>query len=134
MVRPFKFTLAVAFAAAVTSCASTVSTRFQDAAVHSTGNERPFALCAGFRLTDEEAQRFLNRSKPINAQQMHDHYNYQPCFVKGRVAKVEQSRQFCDFIIRAGGTAELACEDGEAYIYACDTCDDLLKDRSETAE
>lgn len=134
MVNRFKFTLMVAIVAAVLSCASIGSKTFQDAAVRNVGSDRPSILCAGFGLTDDPSQQFLNRSKPITVQQMHDHYSYLPCYVKGKVAKGGQTRQVCDFTIRAGGTVELACEDGEDYIYACDTCEELLWGRPKTVK
>lgn len=103
--------------------------QFENAVVTDIGSDEHTPLCAEFRLTDNQAQQFLNRSRPINAQQMHDHYSYLPCYVKGRVNLKGDPQQICHFTIRAGGTVELDCDGSKGYVYACDTCDELLTDQ-----
>lgn len=127
MVNPKGFMALLALAAGVAGCASS-KVHFHDAAVTSIGSDQPTPLCVDFSLSDEQALQFLRSSEAITAQQMHDNYNYLPCYVRGRVVRAEGSKQSCDFTIRAGGTAELNCEDGQGYIYACETCEELLTD------
>ncbi len=94
--------------------------------MYSTGSDEQPGLCANFRLTNEQVTQLLNRAKPITPKQMHDHYNYLPCYVRGTVMRSGEGAMSCDFTVRAGGTAELVCDDGQAYIYACDTCEALI--------
>lgn len=128
MVSRTKLMMLVVVVATVTACASTEKRSFDNVRLTGFGSDRPDSLCENFRLTQAQAGQFLNRVRPINARQMHDHYNYLPCFVKGTVTRIGQSHEICDLIIRAGGTVELSCEGGQTYLYACDTCDELLVD------
>lgn len=127
MVKSLRPIALLAVAATMTACAASGG-GFRAAKVKSIDSDEPTPLCSGFRLSDGQAQEFLERSNKITAQQMHDNYNYLPCYVKGTVVRVDESEHTCDFTIRAGGIAELSCENGQAYIYACDTCEALLQD------
>src|SRR5690606_16921292 len=110
----------------ISGCTLNGSKQFHSASVHSVGSDEPSSLCANFSLTNDQATQLLNRAKPITPQQLHDHYNYLPCYVKGTVIRSGEGTMSCDYTIRAGGTAELVCDDGQGYIYACDTCEVLL--------
>lgn len=134
MVNLRKSTALIGIMVAIAGCALNGSKDFHRASVHSAGSDELTSLCVTFRLTDDQTQQFLNRAKPITAQQLHDHYNYLPCYVKGTVMWTDERAVSCDFTIRAGGTAELVCDDGEGYIFACETCDELLTGTTPAAE
>lgn len=106
-------------------CATTGHLRFSSARDLEVGSDEDMALCRDFQLTEEQSVQFLNQSSVVTAREVHDHYNYLPCYVKGIVINDEQE---CDFTIRAGGTAELMCDGGESYILACDDCEGRLTD------
>lgn len=126
MVKPIDVILAaLAIIFTCIGCTATDHSRFSNAKVLELGSEEDSALCHDFRLTEDQSVQLLNQSKLITAKEMHDHYSYLPCYVKGSVTY--NSRE-CEFTIRAGGTAELICDDDKSYILACDDCNDLLKD------
>lgn len=119
---------------AVSGCTLSGSQQFHSASVHNMGSDESSSLCANFRLTNDQATQLLNRAKPISPQQFHDHYDYLPCYVKGTVIWSGEGTMSCDYTIRAGGTAELVCDNGQGYIYACDTCEALLTDTAAAME
>lgn len=116
---------ATALTATFIGCAATDNLRFSSAKNLEVGGDEDMALCRDFQLTENQSVQFLNQSSAISAREIHDHYNYLPCYVKGTVINEGQE---CDFTIRAGGTAELVCDGGESYILACDDCEGLLTD------
>lgn len=50
---------------------------------------------------------------------MPDEFDYLPCFIKGTLVR---QGVFCDFVIRAGGTAEVLCDD-QQFFYGCSGCE-----------
>ena len=87
------------------------------------GSDSPGEFCSDFSLTDNQAFEFLGKSREVTIEEFHNDYDYLPCYVKG-VTTWHSSK--CEFEIRAGGTVELSCENGEGYLLVCDACDYLL--------
>lgn len=116
----------------VTACASQTA-KFSDAKITGAGSDKPNSLCQNFQLTDQEAVTFFTKAKQVSAIEIHDQYDYLPCYVKGTIAIKKASspqKAICDFNIRAGGTAELTCNNEETVFYGCKTCDKLLQDKN----
>jgi hypothetical protein len=109
----------------ITACASQTS-KFNSATVTAQGSDEPNGLCQNFKPTNEEVQAFFAKAKQVSAMEIHNQYDYLPCYVKGTILRNDQT---CDFSIRAGGTAELACNGEEITFYGCKTCDNLFKDK-----
>lgn len=83
-------------------------------------------FCKGFSLSNTQVMEFFKRGREIEVKEFHDSYEYLSCYTKGTLSKGAEE---CNFIIRAGGTAELICNDKQGYLYVCDTCDHLLQDK-----
>ncbi len=113
----------------VTACASQ-TIKFSDANVTTRGSDEPNSLCQNFKLTNQEALTFFAKATEINARELHDQYDYLPCYVNGTIAFKDSSSTLhsCTFSIRGGGTADLECNK-EFKLYACKTCDNLFKDK-----
>ena len=88
-----------------------------------TGSDEPTAFCKDFELTDSDAMLFFKKSHSISITQLHDDYEYLPCYVRG-TATLDGS--ICKWEIRAGATAEIHCNNQHA-IFACDECDALFQ-------
>lgn len=97
---------------------------FHKVMVTDRGTDEPEAFCKDFSLTDQQAGTFFSQSHVITEKVLHDKYEYFPCYVKGTATLTGKS---CHWEIRAGGTAEIGCDDIK-YIMACDICDDILRD------
>jgi len=112
----------------ITACAHTPT--FTNAKAISHGSDQPNSLCEKFNLADNEALEFFKKSKEVDGIEIHNEYDYLPCYVKGKIS-VDHNKipKKCEFRIRAGGTAELTCPNEEAKFYACKKCDNLLRDK-----
>lgn len=91
-------------------------------------SEQKNNFCAGFKLTQAQTAAFFNRGKEIDAITMHDNYDWLNCYVEGKLNNKALGFINCTYSIQAGGTANIACGEGKAYLWACDSCDDLLRD------
>jgi hypothetical protein len=77
----------------------------QKVAIAGTGGERPNdPECRGFKLSLHEAQRFLNRAKIITPYELHDSYDWLPCYVTGTA---EFRGLPATWLIRLGGTGSI---------------------------
>lgn len=76
------------------------------------------AFCADFSLTSEQAQRYFDKAQRVSATEIHDHYDFLPCFVKG---EARLNGQACEWEIRAGGTGQFTCGK-ESSLTACKDC------------
>lgn len=92
-----------------------------------TRSEPKDRFCADFELTQTQTEAFFNRGKEIDAVTMHDKYDWLNCFVEGKLNNKALGFANCTYSIQAGGTANIVCEEGKAYLWACDSCDDLLR-------
>ncbi|MES2675872.1 MAG: hypothetical protein V4660_16650 [Pseudomonadota bacterium] len=109
-------------------CASQ-TIKFSGANVTTRGSDEPDSFCQNFNLTNQEVLTFFTRAKEVSAKEIHDQYDYLPCYVKGTIALKDSSSTLrgCTFHIRGGGTAELACDNEEIKLYVCKTCNNLFK-------
>ena len=90
-------------------------------------SEEQDSFCADFKLTQNQAAAFFNRGKEIDATTMHDNYDWLNCFVEGKLNNKTLEFENCTYSIQAGGTANIVCAEGKSYLWACDSCDDLLR-------
>lgn len=88
-----------------------------------TGSDEPNAFCKDFKLTVRDAVQYFKKSRTITITQLHDNYEYLPCYVRG-TATLDGS--ICKWEIRAGATAEIHCNN-QHTILACDECDALFQ-------
>ena len=88
------------------------------------GNNAEF--CSDFILTLEQVKWFFNKARKVSVQEIHDEYDYLPCYIKGTA---KTNGQMCEWEIRAGGTGSLSCENRYSY-YACDDCDSIFAGES----
>lgn len=75
-------------------------------------------FCSDFTLSQESAAEFFKSAKPISFEQLHDEYDYLPCYSNGTASVGGES---CTWEIRAGNTAELRCGNAVKY-FACEDC------------
>lgn len=66
-------------------------------------------VCKDFRMSEHDVREFLHRAIPVTPREVHDHYLYLPCFVRGTL---ETAAGITDWTIRAGGLALLTLPDG----------------------
>ena len=86
------------------------------------------SFCFDFNLTLPQAEDFFSRGEEINASIMHDQYDWLACYVEGRLNNMALSANNCTYVIQAGGTATIECDADQTYIWACNNCEDLLRD------
>lgn len=79
-------------------------------------NKKEF--CSDFSISQESAEDFFKKAKPISLKQLHDEHDYLPCYSYGTASVGNKS---CSWEIRAGNTAELKCGDTVQY-FGCDDC------------
>lgn len=82
-----------------------------------TDNNTP-AFCSDFSLSPEQAQMFFDRAEEISSREMHDAYDYLPCYVRG---KASYGGQTCEWEVRAGGTGQITCGE-RSPLMACRNC------------
>ncbi len=75
-------------------------------------------FCSDFAVSPGSAREFFKKAKPISLKQLHDEYDYLPCYSYGTANVGNES---CTWEIRAGNTAELKCGNTVHY-FACDDC------------
>jgi len=75
-------------------------------------------FCSDFTVSQEAAAEFFKRAKPISFKQLHDEYDYLPCYSNGTARIGSDS---CTWEIRAGNTGELRCGTTVEH-FACDDC------------
>jgi hypothetical protein len=68
--------------------------------------------CADFNLTNREAATFLRRASVITAREVHDYFDYAPCFVTGSASFLGKP---VTWVIRAGGSGYLESIDGALF-------------------
>jgi hypothetical protein len=67
-------------------------------------NEPSASICQRFDLSQAEATRFLQRALIVTRYELHDSYNFLPCFVRGTA---EFNGRPASWEIRAGGTGTI---------------------------
>jgi hypothetical protein len=67
-------------------------------------NEHSASICLGFDLSQAEATRFLQRALIVTRYELHDSYNFLPCFVRGTA---DFDGRPASWEIRAGGTGTI---------------------------
>ena len=76
------------------------------------------AFCSGFSLSPEQAQMFFDRAEEISPREMHDAYDYLPCYVRG---KASYGAQVCEWEVRVGGSGQITCGE-KSILMACRDC------------
>jgi hypothetical protein len=88
------------------------------------GVDRPDSICSGFRLTEAQVRQFFERSHPITQKELHDRYDYMPCWVEG---KIVSSGETLTWKIRPVGIGEIHHRGGAIDLRGCKKCDNLFK-------
>ena len=81
-------------------------------------------ICRDFRLTAAQAREFFTKARPISPTQLHDEYEYMPCWVAGKTTGPQGSSVWK---IRPIGVAEVTLPDHSRTLLGCKACDDLFK-------
>lgn len=84
----------------------------EDVAVTGSGmdDEKAGQICKGFNLSPSQAKVFLNKAAIVTRREIHDHYDFAPCFVHGTAS----FRGYpAIWEIRAGGTGSISLMSGE---------------------
>lgn len=94
-------------------------------AIHVTGrgSDQANDICSDFQMNDDQAAKFFAKATTITAQQLHDEYEYLPCWVEGTM--IAGSEQMT-WRIRAGASAEVHHPDNTTELRGCKTCDELF--------
>jgi hypothetical protein len=95
-----------------------------DIRVKEAGADGENEFCRSFELSDAQVKSYFERAEEISFKQQHDEFDYLPCYVKGTLQR--QGEQ-CEFVIRAGATAEVVCKNNLQIFYGCMTCDDIFQ-------
>lgn len=74
-------------------------------------------------LSHQEAHQFFQLAKKVSRKEVHDHYDYAPCYIEGTL---KYQDEICQWQIRAGMTGSITCK-GKAHTFACDQCDAIFK-------
>lgn len=114
-----KFILAVVFIACLQGCVAGPSLGpAQKVVITGSGGERPDDPgCRGFKLSLQQAKRFLNHAKIITPYELHDSYEWLPCYVTGTA---EFRGLPAAWRIRLGGTGSITILDEFTYSIADD--------------
>ena len=88
------------------------------------GSDERNSVCQGFRLSEEQAREFFSRSVSITEKELHDDYDYLPCWVEGTTTTGGDSARWK---IRAGATAEVERADGTVEWRGCKSCGELFE-------
>ncbi len=73
-------------------------------------------------LSNDEAAQFFQLARNVDFSEIHDHYNYAPCYIEGWL---KLNGHLCDWKIRAGFTGSISCDGREKY-YVCENCEDIF--------
>lgn len=92
-------------------------------AISGRGQDEGGDFCKDFDLGAADVISFFQRAHPVTARELHDNFEFLPCYVLGSAV---MDGQTVSWGIRAGGTASVT-KQGEELFYACDNCEDLLK-------
>ena len=105
-------TALLAASVVLASCATPQVGRFSNVVV--TGPTSS-ANCTGFNITNQSARAFFTKANRISAAELHDLYDYGPCFVTGSfVVRSETWR----WEIGSGGTARVFPSGREPFLVA----------------
>lgn len=88
------------------------------------GSDSDAQFCREFKLKDAEVASYFEKAEEVSFKRFHDELDYLPCFVKGTL---QRQGYECEFIIRAGGTAEVFCSGNQQFFYGCTSCDGLFQ-------
>lgn len=88
------------------------------------GSDGDAQFCREFKLKDAEVASYFEKAEEVSFKRFHDELDYLPCFVKGTL---QRQGYECEFIIRAGGTAEVFCSGNQQVFYGCTSCDGLFQ-------
>jgi hypothetical protein len=127
MARHFAFLLIIA--ASMTACAISQpqapdTPSYQ---VLSRGHDKGGEFCQDFSLTPAQAATFFSLATERTPRQIHDDFDYLPCWVRG---KGSSARGSFEWEVRAGGTASMRWPDGSYQMLGCDKCETLLLGKS----
>lgn len=123
MVKQLSFFILLTLMGCSASTPSKPSIVVDNIHIQDVGSDPGGEICEGFSLDASQVKHFFSQAQNITFKQLHDEFDYLPCFVKGTLIQQGQS---CSFSIRAGATAELSCSDGTQSFYACTACDNLF--------
>jgi hypothetical protein len=102
----------LAIALVLASCATPQVGRFSDVLVTDSTKS---ANCPGFNVTNQLARDFFTKAKRISATELHDLYDYGPCFVAGSFVVGSETWHW---ELGSGGTARVFPPGQEAFLVA----------------
>jgi len=73
-------------------------------------------------LNNYEAEKFFSKSRKVEYEIIHDHYNVAPCYIEGVLTL---DGKFCDWKIQASSIGSIKCN-GKVNYYVCDSCEELF--------
>lgn len=92
------------------------------------GDENAAKLCQGFTMSEKGIRTFLSRAKSVSDAQIHDEFDWAPCFVKARLTNAEHAAVL---EIRASGIGSVTIENGPLTKLGCAAeCDEILSEKS----
>lgn len=91
------------------------------------GDESAAKLCKGFIMSEKNIRTFLKMARPITEEQVHNNFDWAPCFVKADLAT---SKHTAIVEIHASGIASVSL-DGKPFVKigCAEECDDILKSK-----
>lgn len=73
-------------------------------------------------LNNYEVEMFFSKSRKVEYEIIHDHYNVAPCYIEGILTL---DGKVCDWKIQASSIGSIKCN-GEVSYYVCDSCEELF--------
>ena len=99
--------------------AASLHVSLEDVRVTARGADTPGAFCADFTLDAAQAREFLSAARILNERELHDNFDYLPCYVQG-TGRRDGVPVLWE--IRAGGTATVRAEGEAAVLLGCKEC------------
>lgn len=124
MWKPRVITVCIVYLLFACSASSQASVTISDISVTESGIEQDGEFCSDFRLTNAQAKSFFKRATKITPVELHNKFDYLPCYVRGR-GRLDGAD--AEWEIRAGGTGRLVTTSGQVSWYGCTKCDDLFR-------
>lgn len=123
MVKTLLVLTALNLLACSTNMPKKPASEFSNIYIQHVGMDQGGEFCKDFTLTTDQVGQYFKQAREVTFKQLHDEYDYLPCFVKGTLLRQALA---CEFEIRAGATAELNCNNDKPYFYVCTTCNTLF--------
>jgi len=86
-------------------------------------SDKKGAFCEDFRLTTEQVRTFFKKAKKITSFEVHNEFQWLPCYVYGSI--IDNGQKY-EWEIRLIGICKLVTPTGEIVWLGCKNCDEIF--------